>query len=140
MAERQASAVALGNRALLIEGPPGIGKSSLALSLIDRGAVLIGDDGLVIEARDGRLFASPHPNTHGLIEIRNLGLVPMPVCDEAQICLAVRLDREAPRFIDAAGATEIEGIVLPQVTLWPDTANLALKAEIALQRYGLPLP
>lgn len=140
MAERQASAVALGNRALLIEGAPGIGKSSLALSLIDRGAVLIGDDGLVIEARDGRLFASPHPNTHGLIEIRNLGLVPMPVCDEAQICLAVRLDREAPRFIDAAGATEIEGIVLPQVTLWPDTANLALKAEIALQRYGLPLP
>ncbi len=34
----QASAVAIAGRALLIEGPPGSGKSALALALIDRGA------------------------------------------------------------------------------------------------------
>ena len=38
------TAVAIGGRALLIDGPPGSGKSSLALALIDRGALLIGDD------------------------------------------------------------------------------------------------
>lgn len=137
MAERQASAVALGSRAILIAGPSGIGKSSLALSLIDRGAMLIGDDGLLLEAREGRLFAKPHPNTRGLIEIRNLGLIPMPVCDEAQICLVLRLDRDSPRFIEAARQTEIEGVTLPEIALWPDGANLALKAEIALDSFGL---
>ena len=44
----QASAVAINGRALLIEGEPGAGKSSLALALIDRGAQLIGDDGVAL--------------------------------------------------------------------------------------------
>jgi len=39
----QATAVAINGRAVLIEGPPGAGKSTLALALIDRGAVLVGD-------------------------------------------------------------------------------------------------
>ena len=34
----QATCVAIGGRAVLIEGEPGSGKSSLALALIDRGA------------------------------------------------------------------------------------------------------
>ncbi|HQA17982.1 MAG TPA: serine kinase, partial [Novosphingobium sp.] len=42
----QATCVAIKGRALLIEGPPGSGKSSMALALIDRGAALIGDDGV----------------------------------------------------------------------------------------------
>jgi chloramphenicol 3-O-phosphotransferase len=37
MIVHQASAVVIDGRALLIEGPPGSGKSSLALALIDRG-------------------------------------------------------------------------------------------------------
>ena len=37
---------AIAGRAILIEGEPGTGKTSLALALIDRGATLIGDDGV----------------------------------------------------------------------------------------------
>lgn len=55
MIPHQATCIAIGGRALLIEGPPGSGKSSLALSLIDRGAMLIGDDSVLLEARHGRL-------------------------------------------------------------------------------------
>ncbi|MGB7371776.1 MAG: serine kinase, partial [Erythrobacter sp.] len=33
---------------MAILGPPGCGKSSLALALIDRGAQLIGDDGVTL--------------------------------------------------------------------------------------------
>ncbi len=53
----QASCVAIGERALLIEGLPGSGKSSLALALIDRGATLVGDDGVVLVNRNGILWA-----------------------------------------------------------------------------------
>ena len=38
------SAVAIGDRAILIGGRSGQGKSDLALRLIDRGALLISDD------------------------------------------------------------------------------------------------
>ena len=37
MTVRQASCVVIEGRAVLIEGEPGIGKSSLALALMDRG-------------------------------------------------------------------------------------------------------
>ena len=57
MQPRQASCVAIGGRGVLIEGDPGSGKSSLVLALLDRGAHLVGDDSLLIEAHDGRLLA-----------------------------------------------------------------------------------
>jgi serine kinase of HPr protein (carbohydrate metabolism regulator) len=132
-----ASCVAIGNRALLIEGPPGSGKSSLALMLIDRGARLIGDDSVLLEAIEDRLVARPHPNTGGLLEVRNLGLVEMPVCEGAAVSLVLRLDNSAPRYIEQAETLSIEGIALPMLRLWPDTLALAIKAELALERFGL---
>ena len=137
MIPRQASCVAIGGRALLIEGPPGSGKSSLALALIDRGAVLIGDDSLLLEARKSRLLAHPHPNTRGLLELRNLGLATFPVCSEAPVALAIRLDESAPRFIEAAGQITIAGITVPMVRLWPGSPVIHLRAELALERFGL---
>ncbi|WP_297319151.1 HPr kinase/phosphatase C-terminal domain-containing protein [Novosphingobium sp.] len=133
----QASCVAIGARALLIEGAPGSGKSSLALALIDRGARLIGDDGVRLEARQGRLFASPPPNIAGLVEVRNLGLIEMPTVSDMALALVLRFDPEAPRFIDAAEQTELGGIALPLVRLWPESPVLAIKAELALERFGL---
>ncbi|MBV1917217.1 MAG: HPr kinase/phosphatase C-terminal domain-containing protein [Sphingomonadaceae bacterium] len=135
----QASAIAIDGRAVMIEGPPGIGKSSLALSLIDRGAQLIGDDGLLMGSRNDGLFIQPHPNTRGLIEVRNLGLVTLPVCDETRVCLVIHLDRDAPRFIDEPGHAEFLGIAIPRITLYPKGPNLAIKAELALEKFGIAL-
>ena len=136
MAARQASCVAIGGRGLLIEGPPGSGKSSLALILIDRGAVLIGDDGVLLEKEAGRLIARPHPETSGLLEIRNLGIVRMPICESAAIALLIRLDEDAPRFIEGPLEREVEGVTLPLVKLWPDSPVLGLRAEMALAQFG----
>lgn len=134
----QASCVAIGNRAVLIEGPPGCGKSSLALALIDRGAMLVGDDGVTLCARqDGRLLAAPPPNTAGLIEIRNLGIAQLATTS-APIALVLQLDPAAPRFIEAADHAVRAGVSLPLVRLWPDSPVLALRAEWALGMYGLP--
>lgn len=133
----QATAVAIGDRAILIEGPPGIGKTSLALALIDRGAALIGDDGVSLDLSEGRLLASPPPGTAGLIEVRNLGLLCSPTLSNVPIALVLRLDPEAPRFIEVAEHTELGGACLPLLRLWPDGAVLHLKAELALERFGI---
>ena len=133
----QATGVAIGGRGVLIEGPPGSGKSSLALALIDRGAALIGDDGMLLAVRAGRLLASPAPNTAGLIEVRNVGLVPCPALSDVPAALVLRLDPAAPRFVEAAEACTLLGVSLPLIRLWPESWVLALRAEAALARFGL---
>ncbi len=131
----QATAVSLGGRAILVEGPPGSGKSSLALLLIDRGAQLVGDDGVLLELRGGAVWALPHPATAGLLEIRNVGLVTYP-CGPAPIALVIALAEDAPRFIEAPERATRGGAAVPLIRLWPHTPALALRAEMALHRYG----
>lgn len=133
---RQATAVAIGGRALMIEGPPGSGKSSLALALIDRGAALVGDDGVALSLRDGRVWAAPPPNTAGLLEIRNVGIVTLPAT-EAQVALVLRFDAQAPRHVETADSLELLGQAVPLLPLHPEAWPLALRAEWALMQHGL---
>ncbi len=132
---RQASCVLINGCAVLIEGPPSCGKSSLALALIDRGAVLVGDDGVALEAVQGRLWASPPPNIAGLLEVRNVGLVEMPV-GEGPVGLLIRLDPAAPRFVDEAAQEEVCGVDVPVIALFPDSPVLHLRAEWAVHKYA----
>lgn len=135
--KHQATCVAIAGRAVLIEGPPGAGKSSLALALIDRGAVLVGDDGVALERDGAVLMASPVPATAGLLEVRGLGLVTMPVLAGVPVALVIALDRDGPRFIEAPEAVLRHGAALPLIRLWPDSPVLHLRAEMALRTYGL---
>ncbi|WP_319005434.1 HPr kinase/phosphatase C-terminal domain-containing protein [Novosphingobium profundi] len=134
---RQATCVAREGRAVLIEGPSGTGKTSLALELIDRGAVLVGDDGVVLERQADHLVAKPHPRTAGLIEVRNLGILDEPFCAEAQVCLHILLDSKAPRFIEKAEGIELAGLVIPSLRLSPLSGPMAIKVERALAVHGL---
>jgi serine kinase of HPr protein (carbohydrate metabolism regulator) len=129
--------VAISGRALLIRGAPGSGKSSLALALIDRGGELVGDDGVTLERREGRVWAVPPPVTVGKLEIRNVGLVNLPAT-EAPLALVIRLDRDAPRFVEQASVAELLGDHVPELALYPDPAALPLRAEWALRTHGLP--
>jgi len=135
---RQAGCVVIQGRGVLIEGAPGLGKTSLTLALIERGAVLLGDDGVLLEAHGGRLIARPHPATRGLIEVRNVGIIGLPVAEEAPIALLLRLSSDAPRYVETAPRVTIAGVAVPVITLYPDTPALAMRAELALAHHGLP--
>ena len=52
-----ASGVVLDGRALLIAGPPGAGKSSLAAALVRAGGQLLSDDAVALQLSDGVLIA-----------------------------------------------------------------------------------
>jgi serine kinase of HPr protein (carbohydrate metabolism regulator) len=134
----QAGCVAIGNTGLLIEGAPGSGKSSLALALIDRGAVLVADDGVMLEAQGDRLVARPHPETRGLLEVRNLGLLPFPVRESVLVTLVIALDPAAPRYVETAPRRELLGVAVPHLRFAPHDPLLAIKAELALSRFGTP--
>ena len=72
-----ASCVAWKGRGLLIGGPVGSGKSSLALQLMAFGADLIADDRTALSAdRDGPPVAAPVAPIAGLIEARGVGILP----------------------------------------------------------------
>ena len=133
----QATGVAIGGRGVLITGAPGSGKTSLALALIDRGAVLIGDDGVELDVADGTLLASPAPATAGLIEVRNVGILKREAASRVPVALILKLDPEAPRLVEQAESETIDGVALPLIRLYPESPVLALRAELALATHGL---
>lgn len=135
---RQATGVLVDGRAVLIEGEPGSGKTSLALALIESGATLVGDDGVTLSLRAGRVWAAPPPNTAGLIEVRNVGLARLP-CGEGPVALVLRLDPQAPRFVETAQSVDLLGLAVPLIALYPDTPALPLRARWALRLHGLAL-
>jgi hypothetical protein len=135
----QASAVAIGGRALLIEGPPGSGKSSLVLALLDRGAGLIGDDAVTLRAEGDRLIAAPPPNIAGLIEVRGVGLVRMASAPPAPVALILTLGGPPPPRLPEPPLPRrtLAGVAIPLLAFDPGTIAPAVRAEHALAFHGL---
>ena len=133
----QASAVSIDGRALLIEGEPGSGKSSLALALIDRGAQLIGDDGVTLARGGERLLASPPPNIAGLLEVRGVGLVSLPTAEPSPVALILTLVTGGDRLPETVPTREILGLAIPALPFTPGPIALAVRAEWALHEHGL---
>ena len=100
-----ASCVAIANRAVLLTGASGVGKSDLALRLIDGGAQLVSDDQTLLRQENNQLLASSPASIVGLMEIRHLGLVRMPFVADVPIALYVELtalDESLERLPDLA--------------------------------------
>jgi serine kinase of HPr protein (carbohydrate metabolism regulator) len=98
-----ASCVAVEGKAVLLAGAPGIGKSDLALRLIDAGAVLVADDQTLLHCTGGVLCASPPDSLRGMMEIRHIGLIHIPFVSAVPVMLYVDLataDEELLRMPD----------------------------------------
>ena len=130
-----ASAVLVGARAVLIQGPSGSGKSRLALALIQaatRGALpfarLVADDRVHVEAAHGRLLVRPAEALAGLIEVRGLGIRRLPHEPIAVVGLLVELgQKDAERLPPASQRQgDIAGITLPRLAVAVGQDPLAL--------------
>ena len=127
-----ASSVAIGGRAVLIEGRSGAGKSDLALRLIDRGATLVSDDYTHVRRGGGGLLAAPPTNIAGKIEVRGIGIVAMPHTGDVPVALIVALESGVERMPDPVATRRIAGIDVPVVALAPFEASAPIKVELAL--------
>jgi HPr kinase/phosphorylase len=121
-----ASAILVGARALLILGPAGSGKSSLALGLLQaaetgalRFARLVADDRAHLEAAHGRLLVRPAAALAGLLEVRGLGIRRVDYEPVAVVGQVVELGAaDAARLpTPASEQAEIAGIRLPRLAV-----------------------
>ena len=118
---------------MMLVGPPGSGKSDLALRLIDRGWRLIADDRVIAKPSADGLWLSAPDAIAGLIEIRGLGIVPAPHLPGAPARLLVDLSMAPARLPDAEWR-EVETVRLPLLRLAAFEASAPLKVEWALAR------
>jgi HPr kinase/phosphorylase len=119
-----ASAVKVGDRAVLIRGPSGSGKSRLAFDLILAGrggqlppAILVGDDRVHLDTDGEKLWVRPAPELAGLIEIRGLGIRRTDHVTEAVVGLVVDLAADDAERLPPAEALEIHlsGVKIPRI-------------------------
>ena len=125
---------------VLLRGPPGAGKSDLALRLIDRGARLVADDQCELRCRDGaagaRLVARAPASIAGVLEVRGLGIMEVPSLAEAPVALVVDLvDPDEVERLPTDAAEEILGLELPRIALNAFEAAAPAKVHLAL-RHG----
>lgn len=119
-----ASAVAVEGRGLLILGPSGAGKSSLALALMAQGALLVADDRVLLDARDGQLIAACPPPLAGRIEARGVGILSAAAAGPVPVAQVVDLGRAETTRLPPRRSITLMGIVLPLV-LGPMGPHLA---------------
>ncbi|OGT93148.1 MAG: hypothetical protein A2286_07745 [Gammaproteobacteria bacterium RIFOXYA12_FULL_61_12] len=143
--------MAVQGHGLLITGDPGVGKSELALGLLDRGHQLVADDAPLLEVRTGRLIGQPPPGFIGLLHIQGIGLLDIRrthgdpgVCPEIALGLILHLDRKAAPLADEEllrgrwDRLAFAGISLPRMTLpSPGERNLPLLVETLVRHYFL---
>ncbi|HEX8641981.1 MAG TPA: HPr kinase/phosphatase C-terminal domain-containing protein [Allosphingosinicella sp.] len=134
-----ASCVAVGDRAVLIGGRSGSGKSDLALRLIDRGARLVSDDYTLVRRVEGRLLAEAPANIAGKIEVRGLGILEFEPVRDVPVALFVDLDEVPQRVPQENLGRTVAGLEVPVVGLAALEASAPLKVEAAIHVLGLRL-
>lgn len=96
---------------VLITGVSGIGKSEIALGLVERGAALVADDAVRIRNRSGKIIACAPNLCKGYIEIRGIGIMNVTTLygykamrHEVAVDLVINLTKDEPiRMMDRLG-------------------------------------
>jgi serine kinase of HPr protein (carbohydrate metabolism regulator) len=143
-----ASAVLVGDQAVLIRGPSGSGKSRLVFDLILAAqagqlpeAMLVADDRLFLDVtNDGLLRVRPVPELIGLLEIRGLGIRRLDCATAAIVGLVVDLDaHDAARLPDAdALRTRLHDVEIPRIPVGSGFSPLPLVAAYLTTTEGIP--
>jgi serine kinase of HPr protein (carbohydrate metabolism regulator) len=136
-----ASAVAIGDLAILIRGKAGSGKSSLAMALIDdprSDGTLIGDDRVLLTRQPTGVIVRPQPALAGLIEVRGIGILPIAHREKARLAFVVDLlpEAECPRLPDdEERKTMVLGHETARLALPIGATDASLRIRLALRQW-----
>ena len=122
--------MAIGEWAVLLTGDSGSGKSDLTLRLIDRGALLIGDDQVLI---DDQLTVRPHPALAGKLEVRGIGIATKKHVEAATLRLIIKLGEDGERMPSSWSQSDLLGWSVSSLRLSAFAASAPIKVEHALQ-------
>jgi serine kinase of HPr protein (carbohydrate metabolism regulator) len=80
-----ATCISLEGLGFLLRGPSGIGKSDLALRMMEYNSQLIADDRVDLTLEGGILIAQAPTCLRGLLEVRGVGVIEVPYSNSIQI-------------------------------------------------------
>jgi serine kinase of HPr protein (carbohydrate metabolism regulator) len=134
----QATCVVVDGAGVLLRGPPGSGKSDLALRLIDAGAKLVADDGVQLRRTGDAVIARLPPaapeSVRGRIEARGLGIAPVPAVEEARLDLVIDLvPADAVERLPEPATAELLGVKLPLLRLCGLEPSAPAKVRLAVR-------
>lgn len=138
--------ISLFNRGVLLQGDAGIGKSELALGLIDRGHCLVADDAPELSLNThGEIIGSTPPGFSGFIEARGIGVINVErlygagsTAPSVRLDLILKMERidcdDASRVAARCGVEHICGRDVPwRVLPVKEGRNMPLLAEILVR-------
>lgn len=108
-----ATTVALNGRALVLAGPSGSGKSSLALEMMALGAGLVADDITELSTEGDDLIAQAPATLPEAIEARGLGLLKADLVGPAPVLAALDLTRRSAERMPHAQNILLLGHAIP---------------------------
>jgi HPr kinase/phosphorylase len=142
-----ATTVALGPVAAMLRGPPGSGKSDLALRFLSsqsqglsipehRG--LVADDQTELRLVGGELVASAPARIAGLIEVRGMGIIPVGAAGATRVRLVI--DLVAPTDVERLPLSDQTvcwlGCSIPLRRLAPFESSAPLKVALWLAGFA----
>ena len=135
--------IALCGTGILIRGASRSGKSALALSTLRRAemlgmdAVLVSDDQVLVEVRDGCVQAVAPTTIRGMIEISGVGILREASIDRVALGLVVDLcEPETIHRLPGTMTTDIAGIDLRLIVLPARQAAFAADVLVSLAHGG----
>ncbi len=129
-----ATAVAIGDHGVIIQGPSGSGKSDLALRIVDRGALLISDDQVIAKKDNDSIRLHAPTNIAGKMELYSLGIYEVPHVSDIELVMTVQLSDDAERYPMDQQLDILLGMNIPLIKLDGRLASAPIKVEMALQK------
>ena len=143
-----ATAIAIGQRAIIIRGAPGSGKSDLALrclsmpasQLLASPARLVADDQVIVTREGISLIVTAPPTLLGRLEVRGLGILEIDPELEAKAILVADISErfQIERYPDPWPVVNLLGLTLPALRISAFDASAPHKLLAALAMPSLP--